>query len=405
MREHHSTSLFMALVFLMGLAGCVADSTKSPSDAVATSAVVQAEEGKDQPPTGEIQERGVLMPRPGIVVPRPVGPPPLAVLPGAFALETWVGSGVNTINFGTPEGLEPGLDQPSIQASGYGPGTPHYLTAVKGGGQITDVVHTDATQARAWEQLRLLFYGNGQYALQTVSGYYVTAVNSGGLTTNAIHTDASKVGAWELFRLRQQQDSGTYAIQTSNGINYLTAAGGGGKTTDAIHTDHTKVESWEAWRLVKSGDLGSGYCYGIQPFTGFYLSAPQGGGRTTEAILAVSPAMGPLHSPERFRLMRQADGSYAIQTANGSNYVTAVNGGGLVQGSTTWNILQTDRTQVQAWEKFRFVDQGDGSYAIQTVSGYYLGLYPTAGVYAFTTDRSIIGPGEKFKLIWCDPLS
>jgi len=104
--------------------------------------------------------------------------------------------------------------------------------------------------------------------------------------------------------------------------------------------------------------------------------------------------------------MWQADGTYGLQTANGANYVTAVNGGGLVQGSTTWNILQTDRAQAQAWEKFRFVDQGDGTYAIQTVSGYYFELYGnSAGTYSFTTDRSTIGPGEKFKLIWCDPLS
>ncbi|MBU6482052.1 MAG: hypothetical protein KGS09_16065, partial [Nitrospirae bacterium] len=294
------------LLLLTVWSNAFAQVSKTSHEAGGPFRIAQAEQEKDQPPSGEIQERSVLRPLPGIMVPRPVGPPPLAVLPGEFALETWVGSGVNTINFGTPEGLEPGLDQPSIQASGYGPGTTHYLTAVKGGGQITDVVHTDASQARAWERLRLLFYGNGRYAFQTVSGYYVTAVNRGGLTTNAIHTDASKVGACELFRLRQQQDSGTYAIQTSNGINYLTAAGGGGKTTDAIHTDATKVGAWEAWRLVKSGDLGSGHCYGIQPFTGFYLSAPQGGGRTTEAILAVSPAM---ESWERFRLMRQGDGS------------------------------------------------------------------------------------------------
>jgi len=203
-----------------------------------------------------------------------------------------------------------------------------------------------------------------------------------------------------------RQCDGSYAIQTSNGFDYVTAVGGGGRTTDVIHTDATQVRSWEKWRLVKSGDLGSGYCYGIQAFTGFFLSAPGGGGRTTSAILANSQVMGPhFGSPQEFRLMRQCDGSYAIQTSNGFDYVTAVNGGGLVQGSATWNILQTNRTQVQAWEKFQFVDQGDGTYAIQTVSGYYLGLYLTEGVYAFTTDRSIVGPGEKFKLIWCDRLS
>lgn len=321
---------------------------------------------------------------------QPGAPPPLPLLPGEFALETWVGSGV--------------IDD----APAYGPGTPHYLTAVNGGGQQLDAVHIDATQVASWERFKLVVAGNGQFGIQTSRGYNLLSYTYQAPTFPApppvghVESDAKGIGDLTKFRLLQQPtDSGTYTIMNSSGY-YISA-----ETYDgAIHVDSLNNGNTEKWRLVKAGDVGFGSCYGIQAFTGFFLSAPGGGGRTTDAILAVSPAMGPLHSPERFRLMGQSDGTYALQTANGANYVTAVNGGGLVQSSTTWNILQTNRTQVQAWEKFRFADQGDGTYAIQTVSGYYLGLYRnSSGTFSFTTDRSTIGPGEKFKLIWCDPLS
>jgi hypothetical protein len=56
---------------LMGLAGYAADSMKSESPQ--TSRTAQAEQGKDQPPAGEIQERGVVPFRPS--------PPVIGVLP------------------------------------------------------------------------------------------------------------------------------------------------------------------------------------------------------------------------------------------------------------------------------------------------------------------------------------
>src|SRR5262245_33111787 len=381
---------YSTMVKTVEVAQAEAPSTEQPSRQPST------EQSPIEQPSGEVQERAVTPSRPALKVPEGFLPA-YPTLPGEFALETWLGSGIVNVGIG---------------ATIWAPGTPHYLTAVSGGGICCNAIHTDATQARAWERFKLLVVGGGQYSIQTVRNYYVGAAGGAGggvtneLVISTVEATFDSSQTWQKFRLFQQQDSGTYAIQTGNGINYVTAVGGGGRNTDAIHTDARQVGDWEKFRLVKLGDLGSGFCYGIQAFTGRYLSAPGGGGRTTDAILAVASEMGPLHSPERFRLMRQPDGSYALQTANGSNYVTAVNGGGLVQGSATRNILQTNRTQVQAWEKFRFVDQGDGTYAIQTVSGYYLGLYRnSAGTHSFTTDRSIIDSGEKFKLIWCDPLS
>jgi hypothetical protein len=77
----------------------------------------------------------------------------------------------------------------------------HYLTAVSGGGRITDVFHSDATQLRDWEKITLQSLGGGFYALKTVSGNYITAVGGGGRTSDVLHTDATRVGAWEKFRL------------------------------------------------------------------------------------------------------------------------------------------------------------------------------------------------------------
>jgi hypothetical protein len=61
----------------------------------------------------------------------------------------------------------------------------------------------------------------------------------------------------------------------------------------------------------------------------------------------------------------------------------------------------TDRTQVQAWEQFRFVDQGNCTYVIQTVSGYYLGktnAAPGTAVGVFSTNISDIKNATKFRL-------
>ncbi|MCM2350557.1 MAG: hypothetical protein NDI69_11100 [Bacteriovoracaceae bacterium] len=37
--------------------------------------------------------------------------------------------------------------------------------------------------------------------IRTYDGHYVTAVGGGGRITNVIHTDATRVGNWEKFRL------------------------------------------------------------------------------------------------------------------------------------------------------------------------------------------------------------
>ena len=91
---------------------------------------------------------------------------------------------------------------------------------------------------------------------------------------------------------------GEVAIRTHFG-NFITAVGGGGQTAGAVHTDlkdASKIGAWEKFKLFSE------------------------------------PAQ---------------DRSYTIQTATG-HFVTAVGGG----GQSTPPVLETNRTQVQAWEKF-----------------------------------------------------
>src|SRR5215475_1308337 len=79
--------------------------------------------------------------------------------------------------------------------------------------------------------------------LQTVNGHYVTAVGGGGRVTDVIHTDAVRIGSWEKFSVVYSHD-GFYSFDTVNG-HYLTAVGGGGRITDVIHSNATRALGWE----------------------------------------------------------------------------------------------------------------------------------------------------------------
>ena len=384
MRHYEFAFLFVTGSFLMGMTSCAADSMKPPSETQPTPSVAQAREEKDQLPSGEVQERAAPRIAPGVVVPRlPSGgialPPP--VLPGEFAIRTQKG---------------------------------YYLTAVDGGGRTTDpVVITVATSAGPWEKFKLIVTSPSSpqdKSLQTARGNFVTAVSGGGLTANVLHTDATQARDWERFGLLDLSVGNFapsyYALNTIKGL-YVTAVGAGGKYADAIHTDATQVQAWEQFRIVKCGDVGSGYEYGVMAADGSFLSA--GFGPPGDIELGTG-GVGP---QTRFTLIQQGDGSYALRTSNGVTYVTALGGGGKVQEyvechasfpgaclSGFSSIFHTDATQVQAWEKFRLMDQGNCTYAIQTVSGYYMGIYTEShGYHLLTTDRSTISDNERFQLV------
>lgn len=125
-----------------------------------------------------------------------------------------------------------------------------YLTAVGGGGRITEVIHTNAVQPRGWETFTLWADRARQnYALQTVDRHFITAVNGGGMTSGAIHSDATRILSWEMFKLVRPSVDGI-AIQTQKGF-FLTAVGGGGHDSgETIHTDAMTAQEWEFFDVV-----------------------------------------------------------------------------------------------------------------------------------------------------------
>lgn len=300
--------------------------------------------------------------------------------------------------------------------------TGYYVTAINGGGRASEpVIVTAATSAGPWEKFRLAVMNPPpphDKSIQTSGGNYITAVGGGGRTEDVLHTDATQVDDWERFRIYDLSAGGVaptyFAIQTIRG-NYLTAVGQGGKYEDAFHTDATQIGSWEYLRLVKCGDLGTDYQYAIIPADDQMLTAVKGGGLDDGDPIVKGwwPGDTPDRAWARFKLIRQSDGTYALQTSNGVNFVTALGGGGLVQEyyppdcglfeaciAGFSRIFHTDATQVQAWEKFRFIDQGNCKYAIQTTSGFYVGIFKdSSGRTLMTTRRSQITENEMFQLV------
>jgi hypothetical protein len=334
-----------------------------------------------------------------------------------------------TVGDGDAKALErlPLLRPPRIPLAYTLPGTfafrttrGYYLTAVNGGGRSdAPTVITATSTAGPWEQFRINVDPAQAWdkSLQTAMGNYVTAVNGGGMTSNALHTDATHVGSWEQFRmidLSEQRFAPTFYALYTIGNRTVTAVGAGGRYDDAIHTDGTQVGSWEELRPVKCGDLGSGYEYYILPADGYMLTAADGGGRADDDAIVRGFWFGEPDNAQwsRFRLMRQPDGWYALQTSNGANYVTALGGGGQVQQYVRCDpglfgacidgftgIFHTDATVVRGWERFRIVDMGDCKYAIQTSSGFYMGIYQTPQGMLLTTRRSTISANEKFEFV------
>ena len=130
----------------------------------------------------------------------------------------------------------------------------HYLTAVGGGGRTFDVLHTDASQPKAWEKFTLVDADKGTpnvtYGIRTVKGYFLTAQDGGGRITNVIRSNETRLRDWEEFQLISL-GGGWFAIQTFRG-NYLTAVNSGGLSTqvaDVIHSDARQIKNWEKFKF------------------------------------------------------------------------------------------------------------------------------------------------------------
>ncbi len=260
-----------------------------------------------------------------------------------------------------------------------------YFTAVGGGGRTADAIHVDAGKVSAWERFTILRDG-GQVVFQTANGHYLTAVGGGGQPrgTNGLHTDATKIGSWERFTLVDQND-GTYAIRTANG-HYLTAGPG-----YWYATDRTQPSGWERFYIVQVGDPGSGSVYSVRTIQakGMSLTEPggndagtfftaSGGGGADQAISFFRPKAG---TYERFHLLKQPDGNYALQTPSG-NYVTA---NGVDQKNEIF--LNTDATKVGTWEEFRLWNNGDGTFSLATWQRVFVSVAPDSHWIATATHQ------------------
>lgn len=265
----------------------------------------------------------------------------------------------------------------------------NFITAVAGGGQTADVLHTDAVQPKAWEKFSLWFVpSTGEYGIQTLNGEFLSATNGGGLSglfsidnqeVDTIESTAENIIDYERFRFSPLSFYfvPTFGIQTVRGF-YLTAVGGGGQIVPPVlHTDATKAQTWELFGLLKSGDAGTGLTYLIASAgvgdaeSGSFIVDTNGGRESGDsAIWPVSMGSGDLNSVTLgWTLIRQSDGTYGFQTASG--YYLTANGGG-----TPGNYFpfRTDTPQVGNWEKFTLTPNSDCTYYIQTFNGYYIGI-------------------------------
>jgi hypothetical protein len=110
-----------------------------------------------------------------------------------------------------------------------------------------------------------------------------------------------------------------------------------------------------------------------------------------------SAASGLLDAQAHFRVIRLTDGAFALQTVDGSHYLTADDGGGLESGT----VFLTTETHIQTWEKFNIADQGDGTYTIRTISGFFVGVAANGAVSTriLTPNSPPPGISAKFELV------
>lgn len=263
----------------------------------------------------------------------------------------------------------------------------YFWTAREGGRHTIDGVVTNARSVGPYEKFSIETMNPNYKLLITANNYYVSAAAGGGLGANygagqVIQAARTGLADDALFRL-ESSDPGfsPYTIRTFRNY-YVTALGGGGRHTAPFYTDAIKRNSyWEDFTLHKCGDLGSGQSYAIMAAGsggGYPLQALKGGGQVKSGVEFFLQKLG--GGAQRFRPIRQNDGSYALQTANGVNYVTAIGGGGHARNLKDSSVLVANRTQVQGWEKFRIVDRGDCTYTIQTVDNWYVGFSAGRGL-------------------------
>jgi hypothetical protein len=69
-------------------------------------------------------------------------------------------------------------------------------------------------------------------------------------------------------------------------------------------------------------------------------------------------------------------------------------------GDRITDVIHSDATQLQAWEKFTLYSLGGGVYDIQTIDGHYLTAVGGGGRITDTihSDATRVGSWEKFRI-------
>jgi len=243
-----------------------------------------------------------------------------------------------------------------------------FFTAADGGGQTTDAITFNCLGTIGASQKFTLWKGTAYYAIQTANGDFMTAANGGGLTTNALQTFSTGIVDEGLFSVAPQSGhtySPHFALGTTRGY-FLTAILNDNYEEDTIHTDATKVGAWELFDLIKCGNPGTGSTYSFSASSDSeFLTATDGGGHVGSTALGIDEQNDASYAVA-FTPIRQADGSYALQTS-GDYYLTAIGGG--VAGAE----YRTDIQQVGNWQKFTLIPNNDDCTTyIKTPAGTYL---------------------------------
>lgn len=96
----------------------------------------------------------------------------------------------------------------------------------------------------------------------------------------------------------------------------------------------------------------------FRTLTGFYLTAVSGGGRTTDVIESNRTVA---NAWEKFTLVPMGAGNlYALETSNGF-FLTAEGGGG-----RTTDVIHSILRNAEAWETFALISLGGDLFAIRT---------------------------------------
>jgi hypothetical protein len=296
------------------------------------------------------------------------------------------------INPTAAESLESLLQTPAV--TGVFPGQValgwyYYLTARDGGGQIVNALTATATTIGPNERFTVEQVGN-YLSFLTANGNYISV--SEGLpppdqVTETVLTSPADTTLFSITPYATGLGAG-FHLDTYYGYQMYWKPGQSTAATGDVPNGTNPGPVATGFMPQQCGNLGSGYHYSLAMLApGFEpgLVASNQLGATGGLIKGGVYIDNRRDLNEQLTLIQQEDGTYALQLSNGTNYVTAVNGGGLAHGTAESDNLHTDATRVGSWEKFRITDQGNCTYTLQTTSGYYLGYK--------LNDNSPTGPG------------